>query len=102
MASNNLLFVPQPLEINDTQAAEKWKWFKYAWVNYSLATELIKKAENVQVATLLMVIGEEAREVFATFTWEVDGAVSKIERVLSKLEKYCQPRKKISLRKIPF
>ena len=34
-----------------------------------IATELDKKAEAVQVATLLTVIGEEAREVFATFTW---------------------------------
>ena len=37
--------------------------------NYSLATELNKKDEAIQVATLLTVISEEAREVFSTFAW---------------------------------
>ena len=46
---------------------EKWRRFKRAWNNYSLATGLSEKDEPVQVATLLMVSGEEAREVFATF-----------------------------------
>ena len=47
-------------------------------------------------------IGEEAREVFATFTWEADGDESKIERVLSKLEQYCQPRKNIPYERYRF
>ena len=64
---------PAPLEIHGSQAAENWKRFKRAWTNYSLATELDKKSEPVQVATLLTVIGEEAREVFATFDWNQEG-----------------------------
>ena len=32
----------------------------------------------VQVDTLLTVIGEEAREVFATFTWETEGDDAKL------------------------
>ena len=47
------------LEIHDPQASEKWKKFKRAWTNYALATELNKKPEAVQVATLLTVIGED-------------------------------------------
>ncbi|CAI8020103.1 Microtubule-associated serine/threonine-protein kinase 1 [Geodia barretti] len=68
MASNYTLPPPPVLEIHDQQAAEKWKKFKLAWTNYSLATGLSDKAEPVQVATLLTVIGEEAREVFSTFS----------------------------------
>ena len=52
---------PQLLEIQDPQAADKWKKFKIAWDNYALVIELNKKSEQVQVATLLTVIGEEAR-----------------------------------------
>ena len=52
---------PQPLDIHDLQAAEKWKKFKRAWTSYSLATGLVEKSEAVQVPTLLTVIGEEAR-----------------------------------------
>ena len=50
---------PPLLDIHDAQAAENWKKFKLAWTNYSLATEL-DKPEAVQVAMLLIVIGEEA------------------------------------------
>ena len=95
--ANNLLPVPQSLEIHDSQAAEKWKRFKRAWSSYTLATELNDKTEKVQVATLLTVIGEEAREVFATFTWDTVGDESKIQQVLTKFERYCQPR-----RNVPF
>ena len=46
----------------------------------------------VQVATLLTVIGEEAREVYSTFSgWENDGDYAKIGPVLEKFERYCQP-----------
>ena len=69
MASGQLnLPPPPPLEIHDANAFEKWKKFELAWTNYALATELTEKPEEVQVATLLTVIGEEAREVFPTFT----------------------------------
>ena len=89
---------PPALEIHDTQAAEKWKRFKRAWTNYTLATGLNEKAESVQVATLLTVIGKEAREVFSTFSgWEREGDDTKIQPVLTKFEHYCQP-----LKNIPF
>ena len=87
---------PAPLEIHGPQAAENWKRFKQAWTNYALATELNKKDEPVQVATLLTVIGKEAREVFATFSnWTNKGDDAKIKPVLTKFATYCQPRKSI-------
>ncbi len=91
--ANSLLPIPQSLEIHDSQAAEKWKRLKRAWSSYTLATELNEKREKVQVATLLTVIGEEACEVFATFTWDTVGDESKIQQVLTKFEWYCQHRR---------
>lgn len=68
------------LDIHDIQASEK-----LAWMNYAIATELDKKSEAVQLATPLTVIGEEARDVFSTFTdWAEEGDVAKIEPVLMK------------------
>ena len=65
-------------------------------MNYSTAMELHKKPENVQVATLLTVIGEDAREVYSTFTgWIADGDDSKFELVLNKFAEYCHPHKNI-------
>ena len=85
---------PAPLDIHDTNAADKWKKFKTAWTNYSLATELNKRSKPV--ATLLTVISEEARKVFSTFTdWTNEGDKVKIVPVLAKFEAYCQPQKNI-------
>ena len=64
MATGFTLPPPPPLDIHDASVSEKWKRFKLAWDSYSLATELNKKAEEIQVATLLTIIGEDARDVF--------------------------------------
>ena len=87
---------PAPLEIHSDQAGEKWKRFKRAWDSYTLATGLSEKAEDVQVATLLTVIGEEAREVYSTFTgWEHADDHKRIQPVLEQFERYCELRKNI-------
>ena len=97
------LHPPAPLEIHDAQASEKWKKFKAAWNSYALALELDKKPQVVQVATLLTVIGEDAREVYSTFTdWDTDGDESKLEPVLTKFEQYCRPRKNVLFQRYCF
>ena len=47
-------------------------------------------------------IGEEARKVFATFTWESDGDEKKIATVLDKFSAYCQPRRNIPFERYRF
>lgn len=94
MASGFSLPPPTPLDIHDQNAAEKWKKFSLAWNSYSLATELNQKSDGVQVATCLTVIGEEARDVYSTFTdWAEEGDQNNIVPVLKKFAEYCQPRK---------
>lgn len=56
-----------------------------------------QKAEQVEVGTLLTMIGEEAWEVFTTFMWEAEGDENKISIVPDKFGAYCQP-----WRNIPF
>ena len=71
--------------------------------NYRLATELNKKGEPVQVATLLTLIGKEAREVYSTFNnWAEDGDDKKIKPVLRKLGDYCALRKNIPFERYKF
>ena len=59
----NALPVPPPLEIHDSNAADKWRKFLAAWDNYAFATELGDKPQPVQVATLLTVSFREAQLV---------------------------------------
>ena len=103
MASGHSLPPPTPLDIHDQNAAEKWKKFNLAWNSYALATELETKSEGVQVATLLTVIGEEARDVYSTFTdWANEGDENKIAPVLQKFAEYCQPRKNVPFERYRF
>ena len=83
--------------------AEKWKKFNLAWNSYVLATELNKKSEDVEVATLLRVIGKEACEVYSTFTdWANEEDENKIAPVLQKFAEYCQPRKNVPFQRYRF
>ena len=101
--ATNALPVPPPLEIHDSNAADKWRKFLAAWENYALATELGGKPQPVQVATLLTVIGEDGREVYSTFRdWAQDGDDRRILPVLRKFAEYCQPRKNVPFERNKF
>ena len=101
--ASNALPVPPPLEIHDSNAADKWRKFLAAWENYALATELGGKPQPVQVATLLTVIGEDGREVYSTFRdWAQDGDDRRILPVLRKFAEYCQPRKNVPFERYKF
>ena len=81
-AGNYMLPYPAALDIHGENAREKWKWFRRAWDSYALATGLNDKAEDIQVATLLTVCGEEVRDVYSTFTWATADDSGKIGPVL--------------------
>ena len=91
------------LEVHDLQAAcGEMEKFKRAWNNYSLATELNKKAETIQVVTLLTMIREEVQEVFATFAWTTASDSGNVAPVLKKFEEYCQPCKNVPFERYCF
>ena len=84
---------PEPLQIQQGNTAQKWKKFGEKWNKYEIATGVAKKDEPTSVATLLTVIGEEAVDVYNTFTWDEEGNELKIEKALEKFESFCNPRK---------
>ena len=102
MAATNGLPPPPALDIHHANAAEKWKKFELAWKNYSRALKLHKEDEDVQVGTLLTVVGPEAQDVFTTFEWDNDGDDEKIGPVLEKFKTYCEPRKNVPFERYCF
>ena len=92
---------PAPVGIHDSNAAEKWKEFEQAWRNYSVAMKLQQESEAVQIATLLTVIGAEARKVFSTFTFDGDNG-DRIQPVLESFAVYCQPLKNVPFERYKF
>ncbi len=95
-AGGYLLPPPTALEIHDVKASERWRRFKEQLL---YCHDIETKDEPVQVATLLIVIGEEARQVYSTFTWDAEGDSNGINKVLEKFLAYCEPRKNIH---VPF
>ena len=48
--------------------SKNWRKFKQRFEIYSIASGLNEKAEGIQVASLLHLVGEEALEVFNIFS----------------------------------
>ena len=72
--------------------AENWRRWIQRFRLYMCATEKDKKAEKLQCAMLLHCAGEEAQELYNTFTF-TDGEKDKIAPLIKKFEDYCTPRK---------
>ena len=71
---------PDILELNDGSLASNWRTWVAAWKNYTLAAKLDKQEEARQVATLLAVIGKEAKKVSRTFTFRHQTTLRKSSR----------------------
>ena len=78
------------------QRLRKLEKFKQKKTNYEIATGINTRESATRVAKLLMVIGNDAIDVFNTLTWDTEGDDKKIDKVLEKLEEDCEPRKNVT------
>ena len=82
--------------------SENWRKFKQRFEIYSVASGLNEKAEEIQVASLLHLVGEEALEVFNTFQFTAEDDKKKIKPVCEQFEAYCSPRKNVTYERYKF
>ena len=73
-------------------SATNWERWMERFELYMLATEKSGKAENIQVATLLTLLGPECMDVFRTFTWTQPADKDKPGIVTAKFADYFTPR----------
>lgn len=85
----------------DGNVAENWRKWKQRWVLYAKASGVDSKDEETQCAVLLHTIGEEALEVYDTFTF-TEAEENKIEPLVAKLEAYCAPKKNVTYERYLF
>ena len=76
--------------------AENWRRWKQRFQLYMVASGKDTKSDDVKSAIFLHVAGQDALEVFNTFTWDSDGDDKKLEKVIEKFEIYCMPRKNVT------
>ena len=100
---DTLLPPPPPLQLTGN-VSENWRKFRQKFEIYLQATGTVEKDDKRKTSVLLHVIGEEAVEVYNTFTWDVmrgdppalvQDQNMKLNIVLQKFEDYCLPRKNL-------
>ena len=83
---------PRPLSL-DGNLSENWRRFFQAWqVYYSLKTHGQSVDDRYKTSLFLHVVGEDAAELYHSFSWTSDGDEWKLEKVIEKYETYCADR----------
>ncbi|CAB3985329.1 Hypothetical predicted protein [Paramuricea clavata] len=89
-----------PLKM-DGNVAENWRKWRQRWNLYAKASGAERKDEEIQCAIFLHTIGEEALEIYDTFTF-TETEQDKIEPLIQKFESYCTPRKNTTYERYIF
>ena len=92
---------PKPLSL-EGNVQENWKTWKQNFGFFITATECNEKASEVKASLFLHCIGDEARLVYNTLTFDADGDSLKYEKILEKFEAYVFPRKNITFSRYKF
>ena len=93
MARRYLFNPSDPLQLSKGNFSQNWKRFKQKWANYELATGIVRKEDQIRVATFLTMSGDEALNVYNAFTWDSEDDKVKKDKVLEQFETFCEPRK---------
>ena len=81
---------PSELKLSG-KVAENWRRFKQGFELYMSAINADEKPEKQKIAIFLTVAGQEAIDVFNTFTF-TEEQKDKIDEVLKKFAAYCEPK----------
>jgi hypothetical protein len=82
----DVLKSPSPLSLSEN-VAENWKRFIQRVQLYLTATGSAAKDEKIQASIFLHVIGDEALEVYNTFTFEQDEDKLKLTAIVKKIRR---------------
>ena len=89
------------LDISPNNRTFNWELFKQTWLNYEIATELNEKTDQIRVATLLSIIGNDALQVYNAFVWNEHDQLT-TDNIIAKFETYCKPKRNISYEQYIF
>ncbi|KAK9730633.1 hypothetical protein QE152_g14380 [Popillia japonica] len=75
--------------------AENWALFKQKLENFLIASGKANKPDEVKIAVLLNIIGDQGLSIYNTFEYGTEEDRTKYETVLDKFEKHCNPLKNL-------
>ena len=82
--------------------SENWRKWQQQFRLYLVASGIAEKSPVIQASTLLHVIGEDAVEIYNTFTWAEDGHAMVVSRIVEKFSAYCTPKKNVTYERHVF
>ena len=103
---NNTVFMsdmaekfPPPKGLSFTgNLSGNWNKWKTEFNLYLTATEAHDKSNEVKSSRLLTAVGEKARDVYYTFTFDNEEDSMKLDVVLKKFDEYMSPKKNIYMK----
>lgn len=99
--ASSIISPPKPLD-STGDAFHSWTVWKKDFDLYATATKLKEQAKEVQAATFLMAIGEEARRSFYTFTFENDDDKRDIKILTEEFEAHFKPTTNLTFNEFRF
>ena len=84
MTSNTISAPPASFRLKNPEEWPKWLW---RFERYCISTELNKKDEVQQINTMIYCMGDEAGNMFKTFTF-AEGQEKKYDKVKEKLDQH--------------
>ena len=83
-----------PKELDFTgNLSQNWNKWKKEFKLYLTASESHEKSDAVKTSRLLTAIGNNARDIYYTFTFNAEGDNTKLNKVIEKFDKYMSPKK---------
>ena len=91
---------PQKMEV-EGDIVGNWEFFKDSWENYAVATELSKKSAEIQVATLMTIMGKDCHKICKNIPM-TDAERKDPQIILKKLTEYFQPARNTTYERYVF
>ena len=96
------LQAPRPMEFTKQNIGEQWKRFKQRFEIYKLASGAAEKAQDLQVSLLLHVMGEDALDIFNSFTFANDDEKKNYDVVIEKFNQHFVPQQNVVVERFNF
>jgi hypothetical protein len=98
MASN--IPIPEPMICTGSNIGKQEDYFRESFEDYSVAVELEKKSDKIQVATLKSIVGRECKEILKQI--HVSAETEKVKDILDKLSQHFVPKTNLLFERYKF
>ncbi|KAJ8970287.1 hypothetical protein NQ317_007601 [Molorchus minor] len=86
---------PEALTFQGNNISNNWRLWKQKYELYLLASGKSSKGDDVKIAILLNLLGDEGIQIYNTFEYEEGEDKTKLAVVLNKFGQYCNPLKNL-------